>query len=246
MFELSVSTTVDKQNYISELYKRLFYEVKRDSGIVIKQNYRGRSYFAIAINDNKKEYYKSKILDYIIFMIIDDYKFNYYKENLHTDNSGIVTQVFLKAISIFDADIDKEFIKNQIELSFEVLVDSLFFFKLQPLKNRWKKTAEIINQNQVLTSTSSMVEVMKYLSAISNNQVASTEIFLGKKQMKIKNYTFSKCFKRDNLGKSSFLTELIRLNPLKINLKIQRGSDENDELYALLNKIFDDKIYVIS
>ena len=246
MFELSVSTTVDKQNYISELYKRLFYEVKRDSGIVIKQNYRGRSYFAIAINDNKKEYYKSKILDYIIFMIIDDYKFNYYKENLHTDNSGIVTQAFLKAISIFDADIDKEFIKNQIELSFEVLVDSLFFFKLQLLKNRWKKTAEIINQNQVLTSTSSMVEVMKYLSAISNNQVASTEIFLGKKQMKIKNYTFSKCFKRDNLGKSSFLTELIRLNPLKINLKIQRGSDENDELYALLNKIFDDKIYVIS
>lgn len=246
MFELSVSTTVDKQNYISELYKRLFYEVKRDSGIVIKQNYRGRSYFAIAIKDDKKEYYKSKILDYIIFMIIDDYKFNYYKENLHTDNSGIVTQAFLKAISIFDADIDKEFIKNQIELSFEVLVDSLFFFKLQLLKNRWKKTAEIINQNQVLTSTSSMVEVMKYLSAISNNQVASTEIFLGKKQMKIKNYTFSKCFKRDNLGKSSFLTELIRLNPLKINLKIQRGSDENDELYALLNKIFDDKIYVIS
>ena len=98
MFELSVSTTVDKQNYISELYKRLFYEVKRDSGIVIKQNYRGRSYFAIAIKDDKKEYYKSKILDYIIFMIIDDYKFNYYKENLHTENSGIVTQAFLKAI----------------------------------------------------------------------------------------------------------------------------------------------------
>lgn len=246
MFELSVSTTVDKQSYINELYKKMFYEVKKDSGIVIKQNYRGRSFFAIAVDDNKKEYYRSKVLDYVVFMVIDDYKFNYYKDNLQTDDSGIITQPFLKSISIFDADVDREFIKNQIELSGEVLVDSLFFFKLQPLKNRWRKTAEIINQNQVLASSSSMLEVMKYLSAISNNQVASTEIFLGKKQMKIKNYTFSKCFKRDKTGKSNFLTELIRLNPLKINLKIQHGSDESDELYLVLSKIFDDKIYVIS
>ena len=54
MFELSISTTIDKQKYISDLHKKLFLEVKRDGGIAIKQNYRKRSYFALAVPETKK------------------------------------------------------------------------------------------------------------------------------------------------------------------------------------------------
>ena len=31
-------------------------------------------------DEAKKEYYKAKILDYILFVIVDDYKYNFYKD----------------------------------------------------------------------------------------------------------------------------------------------------------------------
>ena len=244
MFELSISTTIDKQKYISDLHKKLFLEVKRDGGIAIKQNYRKRSYFALAVPETKKEYYKSKHLEHIIFMIIDDYKFNFFKENLNLVKTGLIVEPFLKAISIFDAEIDKDVIKTQVDLSGEVLVDSLFYFKLQMLLRRWQKTTDIINQNQILASNSSMIEVLKYLTRMSDNLVLSTEIYIGKRQLKINSLSTAKCFKRDNGGSSNFLTEIVRLNPSKIKLKI--GTNENDEVFEILSQIFDDKIYVLS
>ena len=177
-------------------------------------------------------------------MIIDDYKFNFFKENLNLVKTGLIVEPFLKAISIFDAEIDKDVIKTQVDLSGEVLVDSLFYFKLQMLLRRWQKTTDIINQNQILASNSSMIEVLKYLTRMSDNLVLSTEIYIGKRQLKINSLSTAKCFKRDNGGSSNFLTEIVRLNPSKIKLKI--GTNENDEVFEILSQIFDDKIYVLS
>jgi hypothetical protein len=244
MFELSVSTSFQNQKYIAELYKKLYEEIKIDSGIAIRQNCYGRSFFSFAVPEEKKEYYKSKILEYIVFMIIDDYKFNFYKSNLKLEYNDIIIEPFLKAISIFDADIDREYICSRIDFSGEILVDSFYYFKLQELRQRWAKTADIINQNQILNSNSSMTEILKYLADISENLVLCADVFIGKKQLKINNFALSKCFKRDEGGCSKFLSELVRLNPSKIRLKI--STDENDELFLVMSKIFDDKIYVLT
>ena len=245
MFELSISTIQNKQQYINELYEKLKPEIKTDKGIVVKQNSYGRISLAIAVPEIKKEYYKSKILDYIIFMIIDDYKFNYFKENLQLVEQNIISQSFLKAISLFDSEMDSEIIKRQIELKNEILVDSFFYFKLQALKNRWVKTASIINQNQVLYSTESMIEVLKYLTLSSDNYLITANITLGRKQIKVKQYSGTKNFKRDFEGCSNFLTEIVRLNPVKINIK-KLEIENDDNLVKILNDIFSDKIYYLN
>lgn len=244
MFELSISTTTEKQKYISDIHKKLALEIKSDGGIAIKQNFQGRSYFALAVPESKREFYQAKILEYITFMIIDDYKFNFFKDHLRSVVSDILVEPFLKAISVFDSETDSEVIKCQVELSGEILVDSLFYFKLQGLVQRWQKIVELINQNQILSSSSSMIEVLKYLTKMSDNLVLITEISIGKRQLKINSVAHSKCFKRDRDGSSRFLTEIVRLNPSKINLKI--STTECDEVYELLSKIFDDKIYVLT
>ena len=87
MFELTLSNAIDKQSYFTELCKKLSPEIKQDKGVIAKENSNGRTHLAIAVNESKKEYYKAKILDYILFMIVDDYKFNYYKDNLKADAS---------------------------------------------------------------------------------------------------------------------------------------------------------------
>ena len=245
MFELSISTTKNKQQYINDLYEKLKLEIKTDKGIIVKQNSYGRVAVAVAIPEIKKEYYKSKILDYIIFMIIDDYKFNYFKDNLQIVEKNIISQSFLKAISLFDSEMDSEIIKRQVELKNEILVDSFFYFKLQDLKNRWTKTANIINQNQVLYSTESMIEVLKYLTLSSSNYLITANVIFGKKQIKVKQYSGTKSFKRDFDGCSDFLTEIVRLNPVKINIK-KFENETDDNLVKILNDIFLDKVYYLN
>ena len=240
MFELTISTSLDKQAYISKLYKKLAVEIKKCSGVVIKQNYRGRSYFCMAIKQSQKDFFKAKILEYIVFMIIDDYKFNFFKDKLQIAEENILYQSFLKAITIFDADADKEYIKRQVEFSGEILVDSLYYFRLQELRRRWQKTVDIIQFNQILKNRSSMLEILKNLTTMSDNIVENADVIISKKCLKLKHYEKAKNYKHNFLGLSNLLTEIIELNPAKINLRICDEGD--DELVDVLSKIFYDKI----
>lgn len=246
MFELTISTTSDKQQYIAALEQLLSAEIKSDAGLTAKINHGGRSSFVLAVPMQKKEYYKSKVLEHIVFMIIDDYKFNFFKEAIKPYEENVIFLPFLKAISIFDADADKEFIASQIELKGEILVDSFYFFKLQPLRARWQRTATIISQNQILQSKSSMIEVLKYLTEMSECVTAETSIVVGKKQILLKCPLSSKSFRRNNDGLIGFFTELIKLNPNKINLKYIGEDDDGDDVVETVSKIFSDKIFTIN
>ncbi len=246
MFELTISTTADKQFYIDDFYHKLISEIKKELGVVIKQNYHGRSHLTVAVKDAHKEYIKARMLDYVVFMITDDYKQGFFRESLHSLSTNVIYETFLKAITIFDAELDKEFIKQKIELSGEILVDSLYYFKLEELRNRWQRTAEVINQNQILQSSSSMLEVISYLTATSENKMVVTDILIGKKQIKLKHFKGSKTYKRTFDGVSKFFTEIVRLNPTKINIKLLSNSGTAEDVTEILNKIFCDKIYLIN
>ena len=49
MFELMVSITQDKQNFIHDLYSKLHAEVKRDKGIIAEHSFNGRSTVSVAV-----------------------------------------------------------------------------------------------------------------------------------------------------------------------------------------------------
>ena len=247
MFELTISLTIDKQHYINKLFKTLAQDVKRCAGIAIKQNYQGRSFFSFAVDVFHKEYFKAKILDFVVFVISDDYKFNYYLNNLNHENTSVLFEPFVRAISIFDADCDREIIKSQIDFSGEILLDSFFYFKLQTLQNRWRKTAETINSNKILSNSSAMLEVLRYLTEMSDSLIVKTDISITNKQIRLKGMNISKCFKQNIKGQSSFLAEIISLNPSKINLKVSADDDSfGEKMVDVLTEVFADKIYLIN
>ena len=238
MFELTISTSLDKQAYITKLYKKLAPEIKNISGVAIKENYRGRSYFSLAVDKTQKDYFISKILDEIVFIIIDDYKFNFFREKLEASQENIILKSFLMAISIFDADADRDYIIKQIDMSGNILIDSLFYFKLQELRNRWQKTVDIILFNQIIKNRSSMLEVLKYLTTMSESVIETADVVISKNQQKLKQFDKTKNYKNNFSGLSEFLTEMIELNPAKINLRV---SDEREsEVVQVLEKIFYD------
>ncbi len=246
MFELTLSTTIDKQNYLSKLFSKLSAEIKQDAGVLVKQNNSGRAYLAMAVDEKKKEYYKSKVLDHILFMVIDDYKYNFYKEALQEQSQSIIYEAFLKAIAIFDADNDKEIIQGQIQLADEFLVDSFFYFKLGLLRARWAKTAEIIRQNKIITSDKLMIDVLKYLLAISDGEQVTADIKLLKHKYVIKNYNQTKVFNNSFKGKSNFFVEIIKQNPGKINLWLNSNSKHVVEIKDKLELIFADRVYLLN
>lgn len=242
MYELTLSTTIDKQIYTTELFKKLNSEIKQDSGIILRQNNNGRTYLAIAIKDNKKEYYVSKILDYVSFMILDDYKYNYFKERINENTDSVVFDAFLRAITIFDSESDKDIIKSQIQLAGDFLIDSFFYFKLSVLRLKWDKTISIINQNGVTSKTQSMVDVLKYLIKMSGNILYVADVDVFKNKINLKTYKEERKYKNNFNGISNLLADLIKCNPVKISIKASEKSQKLD-FFHIISEIFEDKVY---
>lgn len=240
MFELTISTGLNEWHYISNLHKKLLPEIKSVSGVAIKENHNGRCCFSLAVKDEYKELFKAKILDGIVDIIVNEYKFNFFKESLNVLDEKVVYNSFLKAISIFDADADREYIKKQIDFSGKILIDSLYNFKLQELKKRWQKTVDIIEINGISRNESAIIDILKYLTTMSDCVVESADIFISDEKLKIKHYTNIKNFKNDFVGFSDFLTEMIELNPAKIN--VRSANEKSKEVVQMLEKIFYDKI----
>ena len=220
--------------------------IKADGGVIVKHNRNGRSYLVIGVPDVKKEYYKARILDEILTVILSHYKYNFFLEKLPNISSTILYSSFLKAISVFDAESDKAILKKSIEFSGEILIDSLYYFKLQPLKMKWERTANIILQHSILSSSSSIIEIVKYLVAISDKGTVCVDIIIGKKLIIIKDIKSKKVFRTTSVGMSNFLSEVVTLNPLKINLKVAKSNKNSDILCGYLQNIFEEKIYLLN
>ena len=244
MFELTLCLDFQRQKYISEFYKGLVANIKRDAGIIIKHNSGGKSYLSVAVSDDKKEYIKTKVLDFVTRVIEDDFKYNFFREKIDSQTKNNLTEAFLRAISCFDEDFDREIIKDSLEFSGEIVIESLFYFKLQSLVLRWQRTAEIINQNLIMNSDKSMSEVLKYLCAVSENNSVFIDLLLSEKRIEMKNFVMHKRFKKNSEGISKMFAEIIRLNPIKINIKENEDGEFSEITNALLY-VFNDKIYFV-
>ena len=219
--------------------------IKGDAGIIIKHNSGGKSYLSLAVPEEKKEYIKAKVLDFIAKVIESDFKYNYFKERIEIKSKTNLTEAFFRSISSFDEDFDKDIIAQNLIFSGEIVIESLFYFKLQPLVSRWQKTVEIINNNLIMENNNSVIEVLKYLCAISENNSIFVEISISEKQIELKNFLCKKKFKMSDDGISKMFEEIIKLNPIKINIKDKEGYGDCYEITTTLLKVFNDKIYFI-
>lgn len=245
MFELTLCLCFERQKYISNFYKTMFSTVKADGGIIIKHNSNGKSFLSIAVSESKKEYLKAKVLDFVTKIIEEDFKYNFFKSNIDISQSNNLTEAFFRAITSFDTDFDREIIMSCLELSNEIVVESLFYFKLQGLRARWQKTAEIISKNLIMNNENSISEVLRYLCGVSENNSVLVDLSFTEKQIEMKNFLCKKRFKKDQKGISKMFEEIIKLNPTKINIKDIDESIEQNEITSVLLKVFNDKIYFV-
>ena len=246
MFELTLCMALERQKYLSEFYKQISPSIKQGVGVITKQNIGEKSYLIIGVDSLQKEYLKSKVLDFISMVIIKEFKLNFLKSKINVQYQDKLTKAFLGAITNFDSEIDREIISQNIEFCGEIVVESFYYFKLQSLQDRWQKTAKIINNNLIMSNNVAILEVLRYLCATSNNSVSYINITFITDKIVLKYLNKSKKFSKDFDGLSNLYEEVIKLNPMKINIV----DDENKmaefgEVTSILSKVFYDKVYFV-
>lgn len=249
MFELTLSTCKAKQKDIDFVYSLLKNKIKSVKGIIVCEELDGRTKVAFAVPESEKDYAISLAFDAVSEAIIKSYKKDFLKRNisLQTGNK-IAENVFISALSVYDKQSDKDFIKKELKPTSEILIDSFYNFRLWELEKRWKNIADLMSENASYLSVSgSFLDLMKFL--VLSNECEEKEVHIRKGEGNV--------FCSAGSGKELFnmiydtsddnfiiniLSELISISPEKI---IIHKELENTALAGEILNVFDKRVCLL-
>ena len=190
-------------------------------------------------------YIKDKLAENILLYYKHDYicsKLNFFM----TTSTNM--QVFIKALTVFDSNTDKDIIKEKIVLSDRFFVTSFIDFKLNFLKRKWDELVSLANDNEMyFFDENSFNELIKFLISNLEYRYYAVNIFSKKNCYFICDYQGNNIvdfliekniFYDDNM----LITALIALNPEKII--IHCNSFVKDKLIKNLYAYFSNRVEV--
>lgn len=248
MFEITLSSARNKYKHISFLIDKIRPKLKTINAVMVCEDFDGRENLAIASKNNDKDLILSFVFDAVSEAIIRTYKEEILFENLKNkiqDNVLLIT--FIKALTMYDKTSDKEFILSKLTPSKTINIDSLYFFKLRELTNRWVNIADLLSENSsFLMMSGTFNDLIKFL--ISSNDVEFGDVILNIEKGNIvgKSIDGTKVFcleyNNDDSSKIKLVSELIFLAPNKIIL----SKDFNGlDITKYLEFIYDGKISIL-
>ncbi|MBQ7453145.1 MAG: hypothetical protein IJS68_02635 [Clostridia bacterium] len=247
MWEITVSESYDKLYCLDFIYARLNAQVKFVGGIIVKQNIAGRCQLSLAVPKKQKDYFVLLLLELISEVITQNYKRDYLYERLNPISETELTKTaFVKALTVFDKQTDKDLIKKQLVLCGEINIDSFYYFKLHALRNRWQDICNLVNDNiSSFEPNKTIREFLKFL--IKTTETSYDEVHMYKKNQEYyltdsHNRPITDLVGSEEKGEVKALEELITLSPAKIILHGEAPS--KDPFYDYIFNLFDDKVYI--
>ncbi len=249
MFELTISTNSAKSSDITFLIKRLRPTIKSHHGIMVCEEFDKRVKLALAVSEDKKDVVLGAVFDAVAEVIIRSYKEQYLEKHLKLALSSSVTRAtFIKALTMFDKAGDKALIKSKLEPCREILIDSLYNFRLWELEKRWQEICNLVSENSsYLIMSGSFMELMKFLILTSETEMGEVHVHYSPGSIWAVGESGNEIFKlsykeKDDNSKIRVLTELISLAPEKI---ILHSDIVDSELTAYISSLFDGKVSVL-
>lgn len=249
MFEITISTHKSRQKDISFIINRIRSQMKLFKGIMVCEEIDNRVNLALAVKKDKKEMVLAVVFDAVAEAIVRGYKEEFLFERLQSKmRDKVALTTFVKALTMFDKSSDKDIIKKQIDLSDNILIDSLYKFRLWELENRWGEIANLVADNSsYLLMSGTFMELMRFLIMSNESEFGLVhlhsrggDIFAESKDGK---EVFSFKYKeKDDNSKIKVISELITLAPEKI---ILHNDIQDEDLSKFLVSLFDGKISVI-
>jgi len=194
---------------------------------------------------NIHNYIKEKIAENILLYYKTDFILS--KLNFKVNNTTDM-QVFLKALLVFDSDVDKEIILTRLNFDDSLIIESFIDFKLNFLKDKWKELVSLANDNSMyILSEESFIELIKFLISNLDYRIKEVNVFskndcyliCDENGNKINDFLIEKCLIYDD---NNLLTTLIAINPKKI--KLHCNTFIKDKLIQILYLFFDKRIEI--
>ncbi len=246
MYEITVSTCKNRVNDIEFLMAKIRPEIKSLKGILTYAEIDSRPKLAFAVPDDKKDYFLSLLFDGISDVIIKSYKYEYFATHLNLHLNNKVTEIaFLKALAVFDKATDKQIIKKYIPLSGDILIDSLYNFRLWELEKRWDEVIKLVEENKgYLLLSGSFLDLMKFLLLSIEPEIDELHLFKGEACIYCQNKQGKELFNCAYLGEEegkiiTIISEIITLAPAKIILHFK---EDCKELKNYIKNLFELKV----
>lgn len=199
--------------------------IKKYNGIVTILNSNTYSKVLIAIPIIERFKFHNILREKIAETILVKFKSKYILSKLEFDLTPTEDmQIFLKALVVFDTDIDKEIIMERLKFDSNLVVSSFVNFKLSFLKRKWQELISLANDNSMyLLSKDSFLELIKFLISNLEHRYYVVNVFLKQncyflcdtKGNKISDYLLKESIVYDD---NNLLVSLVSLNPEKIIL----------------------------
>lgn len=219
-------------------------KIKKHNGVVtsIEDEVCVKVLIAIPIIERFKihNYLREKIAEIILL----NYKKEYILSKLNFNPSKeIDMQIFLKALTVFDSDTDKEIIMERLKFDNSLYIDSFINFKLSFLKRKWDELISLANDNALyLINKESFLELIKFLISNLEYRYCTVNVFSKKDCYllydqfgnSIEDFLIEKSILYDN---NTLLTSLVALNPERIVFHCKENINEHlvKDLYDLFS-----------
>lgn len=246
MWEITISNVSEKSKTLDLLFEKLKKEVSLVKGVIILDAVLDRVRVSLAVPDRTVEYFRSVLADAVAEVVTLEYKFQFLSENIRLpQNDNIANRAFLTALTVFDKQTDKNFIKQKLTLGSELFLDSFFNFRLTELKERWKEICVLVSDNlNLLVLTEGFFDMIRFLIKTIPPECEEIHLLFEPNTISLCN---AKLEKQKNIqleqkntdeSKTALVGELITLSPQKIVVH----SEKKESFVESLLSIFDDKI----
>lgn len=249
MWEFCINMSDKNITASKKIYLALKDFCKEYNGIVTTYERCGNISILVSAENCDENRYKHFIANLISDIICDDYKLAFLKENLSLPNlDSISKNAFMQALLSFDKEADKYIIQKFLTLEKSIDIEAFYYFRLSPLREKWKELVQIANDNKAyLSSNETLVELLKFL--VNNLELKNETINLMQDNDKVCFYdTNFKLLKTNDASDkdidSTIISYLISFAPKYVN--IYKQDNFNSALIKLLKQIFDKRINFVN
>lgn len=238
MWEFSIQMDSAKRDMAEFIYSSLKIFIDDFEGVITSFEQGGKISIVIAcpkIEKSRLQYHVSDCISKAICIYLKSY---FLEQKLKIpQKSDIEIYTFKKALVSFDRETDRFLINKYIVLDKNLVIESFFHFKLQPLKEKWEELVRIANDNSTyLLSDDSFVELLKFL--VDNIEFSIDEIGVCFSQNKIDIVDFKGNKIVENVNEFSLVDNFLLMSPRKINWDLSKK-------LPFIEKVFEKRIVYV-
>ena len=249
MWELTIEVESGETDCLEFLQHKLMSHFKQINGVIAHYEQADKYYILLACKSEFKTNTKKLVQNTIADCLINFYKRKYLINNITLPLSNeIDTQAFIKALTTFDSNADKEFILSNLKYKNKLVIKSFYNFKLNELKTRWYELCSLANSNSYyLLNKDTFNELLRFLVSNLESKCGEVHILYNEQGYTICDY-YLKQLNSDLIEPTSgqndilLLTALIEIAPQKIVLHYD--VNQNIQILKEIYNIFEGRVQV--